>query len=130
MRLASVDIPLPVSAAMTGALLGFLIFVFAIIKNLAGDDSTFWACIGVGLATVIAVGAWQPIQESGGLETLKASSRAASSSSATANEAAPPAAAPPAATRCRRPRPRLPRRLLRPDAVEPAEPGEQRDREL
>lgn len=33
-RLAAVEIPLPVSAAMVGAVLAVLIFLFALIKNL------------------------------------------------------------------------------------------------
>ena len=48
-RLASVDIPLPVSTAMTGALLGTLVLIFTIIKLLTilGDEQTIWAWIGV-----------------------------------------------------------------------------------
>ena len=70
-RIASVNIPLPVSTAMTAGLLGTLILFFALIKNLADDESTIWSYIGVGLAVVIAVGAWQQIQEAGGMETLR-----------------------------------------------------------
>ena len=46
-RLASVNIPLPVSTAMTGALLGTLILIFAVIKLLTilGDEATH---LGVG----------------------------------------------------------------------------------
>ena len=128
-RLAAVDIPIPVSAAMTGAVLAFLIFAFTLIKNLADDYSTFWAYIGVGLAAVIAVGAWMQIQESGGLETLKADIPSGSSSSATATEAAPPAAAP-AAPPAAPAAPEAPAEAAPPDAVEPTEPGEQSDREL
>ena len=49
-RLASVDIPLPVSTAMTAALLGTLVLIFAIIKMLSilGDEQTIWAWIGLG----------------------------------------------------------------------------------
>jgi hypothetical protein len=72
-RLASVNIPLPVSTAMTGALLGVLVLLFAIIKILTilGDEATIWAWIGLGLAVVIAVGAFQVVQEAGGIEQLK-----------------------------------------------------------
>ena len=72
-RLASVDIPLPVSTAMTGALLGTLILVFTIIKLLTilGDEATIWAWLGVALAILIAVGAFMTVQEAGGVETLK-----------------------------------------------------------
>jgi hypothetical protein len=72
-RLASVDIPLPVSTAMTGALLGVLILIFAVIKILTilGDEATIWAWIGLALAIVIAVGAFQVVQEAGGVDQLR-----------------------------------------------------------
>jgi hypothetical protein len=72
-RLASVNIPLPVSTAMTAALIGTLILVFAVIKILTilGDEATIWAWVGLVLAIVIAVGAWQNVQEAGGVNTLK-----------------------------------------------------------
>ena len=98
-RIASVDIPLPVSTAMTGALLGTLILIFAIIKLLTilGDEATLWAWIGVGLAVLIAVGAFMTVQEAGGVETLKTeASSFGGSGAATAAAAAPAAAAPPA----------------------------------
>jgi len=99
-RVASVDIPLPVSTAMTGALLGTLILIFAIIKLLTilGDEATLWAWIGVGLAVLIAVGAFMTVQEAGGVETLKteATSFGGSGGAATAAPAAPAATAPPA----------------------------------
>jgi len=132
-RLAAVDIPIPVSAAMTGAVLAFLIFAFALIKNLADDYSTFWSYIGVALAALIAVGAWMQIQESGGLETLRSEIPSMPSSSAEAQTAPPPppptAAEPPAAHE-------MPSEAsgeaAADDVVEPAEPepDEPRDREL
>jgi hypothetical protein len=107
-RLASVNIPLPVSTAMTGALLGTLILIFAVIKILTilGDETTIWAWIGLVLAIVIAVGAFQTVQEAGGVDTLRteASSLGGSAGSATAAPAAPapsapsPAAEPPSAS--------------------------------
>ena len=88
-RLAAVDIPLPVSSAMTGATLAVLIFIFALIKNLADDYSTIWSYLGVILAALLAVGAWLQVQESGGVETLK--------SEATSMRPGPTASAPPSA---------------------------------
>jgi hypothetical protein len=126
-RLAAVDIPIPVSAARTGAVLAFLIFAFALIKNLADDYSTFWSYIGVALAALIAVGAWMQIQESGGLETLKSEIPSMPSSSAEAQTAPPPPPpAEPAAA------PEIPSEAASAataaeDAVEPGEPS---DREL
>jgi hypothetical protein len=103
-RIASVNIPLPVSTAMTGALLGTLILIFTIIKLLTilGDEATFWAWIGVALAVVIAVGAFMTVQEAGGVDTLRseASSFGGSGSAAagTTTTAPPPPAAPPVDT--------------------------------
>ncbi len=98
-RLASVDIPIPVSTAMTGALLGVLILIFAIIKILTilGDEATIWAWIGLALAVVIAVGAFQVVQEAGGVEQLKSEipSMPATSQESSATQAPPPP--PPAA---------------------------------
>ena len=100
-RLASVNIPLPVSTAMTGALLGTLILVFTIIKLLTilGDEATIWAWVGVALAVLIAVGAFMTVQEAGGVETLKseASSYGGSAGSAAAAPAPPAAPSAPAA---------------------------------
>ena len=96
-RLASVDIPLPVSTAMTAALLGVLILFFAVVKNLTDDYSTIWSYIGVVLAIIIAAGAFQTVQEAGGIETLKSEIPGQTTGSATDSPStmtsAPPAAA-------------------------------------
>ena len=97
-RLASVNIPLPVSTAMTGALLGTLILIFTVIKLLTilGDEATIWAWIGVALAILIAVGAFMTVQEAGGVDTLRSEASSyggGGSSTGTAPAAAPPAAA-------------------------------------
>jgi hypothetical protein len=93
-RLASVDIPLPVSTAMTAAILGTLILIFTIIKMLTiiGDEATIWAWLGLVLAIVIAVGAFRTVQEAGGVDTLK-SEASTLSSSVGASTASPAAAA-------------------------------------
>src|SRR5262245_61162294 len=57
-RIAAVDVPLPVSSAMLAGLLGTLILFFAVIKNLVDDESTIWSYIGVLLAIAVAYGAW------------------------------------------------------------------------
>ena len=97
-RLASVDIPLPTSTAMTAAIIGTLILIFTIIKLLTilGDEATIWAWVGLALAIVIAVGAFKAVNEAGGVETLKTEANSLSSSmggSGTAAAAAPAAAA-------------------------------------
>ena len=100
-RLASVDIPLPVSTAMTGALLGTLILVFTIIKLLTilGDEATIWAWVGTALAVVIAVGAFMTVQEAGGVDTLRSEASSLGGAGGTAASAPPEAyQAPPAET--------------------------------
>lgn len=89
-RLAAVDIPVPVS--LTGAVLAFLIFACALIKNLVDDYSTFWSYLGVAFAALVAVGAWLQIQEAGGVDNLKSEIPSMPSSGTAAS--APPAAAP------------------------------------
>jgi hypothetical protein len=98
-RIASVDIPLPVSTAMTGALLGTLILIFAIIKLLTilGDEATIWAWVGVALAVLIAVGAFMTVQEAGGVDTLRSEASSLGGSGGSAASATPAAAAPAAA---------------------------------
>jgi hypothetical protein len=95
-RLMAVDIPLPVSQAMTAAVISVLIFFVALIKNLTDDYSTIWSYIGVGLAAVIVFGAYLEIQEAGGLNQLR-SEVPAMGSSASEAPAAPAAPAEPAA---------------------------------
>jgi len=89
-RIAAVDIPLPVSSAMLAGLLGTLILFFAVIKNLVDDESTIWSYIGVLLAIGVAVGAWMQIQEAGGMDTLK--SEASSMRPPTSGSSEPPPA--------------------------------------
>ena len=100
-RLASVNIPLPVSTAMSGALLGTLVLIFAVIKLLTilGDEATIWAWVGLVLAIVIAAGAFMEVQAAGGIDTLKSEIPARGTTGTTAPTYAPdtPAAAPPTA---------------------------------
>jgi hypothetical protein len=133
-RLASVNIPLPVSTAMTAALLGTLILIFAIIKILTilGDEATIWAWIGLVLAIVVAVGAWQTVQEAGGVDTLRSEIPSTSASSGTATTSVPPAPPPPAAEPAPPATPEAAPSYEPPDAAPEAAPGdtEPRDREL
>lgn len=129
-RLASVDIPLPVSTAMTAALLGTLVLIFAIIKILTilGDEQTIWAWIGLVLAIVIAVGAFQTVQEAGGVDTLRSEASSLGSSSAqTAPAATTPAPPPPAASPEAAPPPAPD---MGSEAAPPPDTPEQSDRDL
>ena len=117
LRIAGVDIKLPVSGAMIGAALAALILLLAIIKNLEDDYSTFWAWLGMAFALAIAIGAWLEIQAAGGMEKLKAEMPSMSSSSSDAAAAtAPPAAPPPPA-----PAPAAPEAAPPPETGAPAE---------
>ena len=95
-RLASVNIPLPVSTAMSAAVIGVLILIFAIIKLLSilGDAQTFWAWLGVAFAVVIVVGAFMAIQEAGGVDTLRSEASGLQSSMSSSTAAAPAARQP------------------------------------
>jgi hypothetical protein len=117
-RLASVNIPLPVSTAMTAALLGTLILIFAIIKILTilGDEPTIWAWIGLILAVVVAVGAFQTVQEAGGIDQLRTEVPGmAAPGAGTTTAAAPPPPPPPARTE-------PPAQEAAPEYTPPAEP--------
>lgn len=99
-RLAAADVKLPVSDAMTGAVLGILILIFTIIKILADNEyRTIWAWIGLLLAVVIAVGSWMSVQEAGGVNTLKseATSMTGSGGGGGGGESTPAAPTPPPA---------------------------------
>jgi hypothetical protein len=91
-RLASIDIPLPISTAMISAILGALVLIFAIIKLLTiiDDEATIWAWIGVILAVLVAVGAWLEVQAAGGMNTLRSEMPTSSSSSSPPAASAPP----------------------------------------
>ena len=116
-RVAGIDIKLPVSGAMIGAALAALILLLAIIKNLQDDYSTFWAWLGIALAALIAVGAWLEVQAAGGIEKLKSEMPSMPSSSSDAAAAtAPPTAPPPPA-----PAPAAPEAASPPETGAPAE---------
>lgn len=95
-RVASVNIPLPVSTAMSAAIIATLILIFTIIKLLTilGDEATIWAWVGLALAILIAVGAFMTVQEAGGVDTLRDEASTLSASAGGGAAAAAPAAAP------------------------------------
>lgn len=94
--LAGVQIPLPISAAMTSAILAALILLIAVIKNLEDDYSSIWAWLGMLFALGIAAGAWLQIQASGGMETLKSEiPRSSGTTTSAPAPEPPPTAAPP-----------------------------------
>jgi hypothetical protein len=122
-RLASVDMRLPVSTAMVAAVLGALILLFTVIKLLTiiDDEATIWAWIGLLLAVAVAVGAFMTVQEAGGIDQLRSEVPARSSQAQTAPPAAPaePYSPPP---------PAAPERTMpEPEATDaPEPPGDER----
>ena len=92
-KLAGVKIPLPVSETMVAAGLAAIVFLFALIKNLADDYSTKWSYIGVVLAAVVAAGAWLQVQAAGGVDVLR--SEMSSMKSSDSHPTSPPPAEPP-----------------------------------
>lgn len=111
-RLLAIEVPLPLSAAMIGAILGGLILLFAVLKNLIDDFSTIWSYLGVLLAIAIAIGAWLEVQAAGGMDTLR--SEMPSSTATTTTVPPPTTPAPPAASQPE----------AAPPPVEPAPPAE------
>lgn len=96
-QLAAVEIPIPVSFAMTSAVLAFAILIIAVLKNLTDDYSTWASYVGVALAALIAVGAWMEIQAAGGMDHVRsevsavgAGGGAAGAEASTTAEAAAP----------------------------------------
>ena len=92
-RLAGVTVNLPVSETMIAAVLAAIVLLFAVIKNLVDDFSSFWSYVGIVLAAAIAAGAWLNVQAAGGIDTLKAeaSSMRTPSSGTTSPPPEPPA---------------------------------------
>ena len=127
-RIAGIDLPLPISSAMTTALLGGLVLLFAIIKILSilGDEPTIWAFIGLALALVIGFGTWQVVQGAGGIDTLKSEmpSRTASSTmeASPPMTSAPPPVVTPEAAPHEHPPTAEPEPMSQPDTT-PDEPG-------
>lgn len=91
-RLAGVNLSLPVSETLVAAALAAIVLVFAVIKNLADDYSSFWSYVGIVLAAIVAFGAWMQVQAAGGVETLRSEMSSMPSSSP---PPPPPASTPP-----------------------------------
>jgi len=90
-RLANINVAMPVTPAMTSAALAVLLAIFTVIKFLADNEfRTFWSWLGLILAIAIVVGAWLNMQAAGeGLADVKSQvSAAAASATAAAKSAA------------------------------------------
>ena len=96
-RMSAVDVPIPLSFATTSFVLGVLIAVLAVVKNVTDNYSTWASYVGVVLAILVAVGAWLEVQDAGGVEHLRSEASSLGGSGGAAATAAPAAAAPSAA---------------------------------
>jgi hypothetical protein len=127
-RLAGVDLRLPVSDAMLGAVIAGTILVFAFIKVLADDYTAFWAYIGLVLAAIVAIGAWMNVQEAGGVDSLRSEASgmkdaAMTSTAATTPDTEPaPEPTPPPAAPEPTPPPPAPEPTPPPPAPDPTPP--------
>jgi hypothetical protein len=116
-----VKLPVEVPDGPVTVALGGLIFLFALIKNLADDYSTIWSYIGVLLAAAVAYGAWLRYQEAGGtIDALKAAiPRQTSSESSAGPAGTAPMQREPDVT----PEPTAPQPPQTAEAAQPAEPA-------
>jgi hypothetical protein len=94
LRLANINVALPVGPAMTSAFLAILLVLFTFIKFVADNEfRTFWAWLGLALAIAIVVGAVMNMQAAGESmasvkEQLGAAGAAAAGAASAAKEAA------------------------------------------
>jgi hypothetical protein len=95
LQIANVDINIDLPDAMITAVLGGIVFAFALLKNLIDDYSHWPSYLGVVLAALVAVGAWMRWQE--GETAAPATAAPAEPPAATPPPETPPPAAPPPA---------------------------------
>ena len=99
-RMFGMDLPAGSPRRMIVLVLGVLIFVFAVLKNLTDDYSAWPSYVGMILAAVVAYGAWLNFQDSDEAlpsmpRTAGAGERAGAATSEPAAPPTPPAEAPP-----------------------------------
>lgn len=94
-QLVGIKLSLPVSETLVAAALAAIVLVFAVIKNLADDYSSFWSYAGVVLAALVALGVWMQVRAAGGVDTLRSEVSSMRSSPPAASTTPPPAAQPP-----------------------------------
>jgi hypothetical protein len=90
-RIAGVQLPENMQQGLITLVLGVLILVFAVLKNLIDDYSAWASYVGIVLAAVIAYGAWRNFQESGeSLPSMPRTAAAGAGASGAGTAAAPP----------------------------------------
>jgi hypothetical protein len=90
-RAFGVDLPANVPDGTVTLTVGVLIFLFALIKNLADDYSAWASYVGIVLGAVVAYGGWLIYKDSG--ETLPGMSNAAATAGG-GNSTTPPPSVP------------------------------------
>jgi hypothetical protein len=95
LQIANVDINVDLPDAMLTLVLGAIVFVFALLKNLIDDYSHWPSYVGVVLAALVGAGAWLRWQE--GETAAPAAAAPAEPPAATPPPETPPPAAPPPA---------------------------------
>jgi hypothetical protein len=91
LRAFGVDIPVNLPDGLTSLVLGALILLFAVIKNLSDDYSALWSYVGIVLAAIVAYGGWLVFQASGEALPNMGTSGGGASSSPPPPESAPDA---------------------------------------
>ena len=95
LRLANIEVALPVGPAMTTAFIAILLLLFTVIKFFAdGEFRTFWAWLGLILAIAITAGAVKNMQDAGHSftdvkDTLASGAAAATTAAKSATESKP-----------------------------------------
>ena len=89
-RLANINVAMPVTPAMTSAALAILLAIFTVLKFLVDNEfRTFWAWLGLILAIAIVVGAWLNMQAAGeGLADVRSQVSAAAAGATAAAKSA------------------------------------------
>ena len=89
-RLANMNVAMPVTPAMTSAALAILLAIFTVLKFLVDNEfRTFWAWLGLILAIAIVVGAWLNMQAAGeGLADVRSQVSAAAAGATAAARSA------------------------------------------
>lgn len=85
-RVYGVELPANLPDGLVTLVLGGLILLFALVKNLSDDYSAWASYVGIVLAGVIAAGAWLTFQASG--ETLPSVPKSAGSAGSTGADTA------------------------------------------
>ena len=99
LRLANIDVSLPLSNAMLGALVALLLAVLTILKFLVDNEfRTFWSWLGLILAIIVAGAAFLRMQAGGESLADMRTKFGSSSGSSAGTAAAPPPSSTPSST--------------------------------